>query len=151
MTFALTSFLADGVQFNGPGTYRGIQTYMFTVTASATDVDFDLGDTTGTFWTAAVADGTYGTMASQVLTAVTGFEGNIEAIKSIYTPQIDAGAFIKVASLSATGTYTLDYNTTTFLPDYTFYTSGGTTAYTVFVDYLLQPNIQPKNLSYNLG
>ncbi len=149
MTFALTSFCADGVQFNGPGQYRGIQTYIFTATAAATDVDFDLGDPTGTFWTAAVADSTYGTMATQVLQAVTGFEGNIQAVKSVFTPEI--AGFTQVLSLAATDTYTLSIDTTTFLPYYTFYTAGGTTAYTVFVDSLMQPNIQPQKLEYNIG
>ncbi len=70
MAFALTSFFADGVRFMGPGPYRATEQYVFSVTAAATDVDFDMGDATGTFWTAAQANATYGAMATQVLSEV---------------------------------------------------------------------------------
>jgi hypothetical protein len=149
MTFALTSFFADGTRFVGPGLVRATQTYAFTVTAAATDVDLDLGDPTGTFWTAAQADSTYGEMATQVLSRIEALEDNYSAVKALYTPEL--ASFVQVASLSATGTYTLDIDSTTQLPDYTFYTSGGTTAYTVFVEYLMEPNILPVTLSYNVG
>lgn len=149
MTFALTSFFADGVRFTGPGLVRASQKYSFTITAAATDVDLDLGDVTGTFWTAAQADSTYGTMAAQVLTAVTGLEAHYTAVQNLFTPEIAGYALVR--SLSATGTYTLDIDATTKLPNYTFHTAGGTTAYTVNVDYLMEPNLLPTNLSYNIG
>lgn len=149
MTFALTSFFADGVRFTGPGLVRASQKYSFTITAAATDVDLDIGDVTGTFWTAAQADATYGTMATQVLTAVTGFEANCTALESLFTPEIAGYALVR--SLSATGTYTLDIDATTKLPNYTFHTAGGVTAYNVFVEYQLEPNILPKNFSFNIG
>ncbi len=149
MTFALTSFVADGVKFQGPGPYRAIETYALTITAAATDVDLDLGDTTGTFWTAAQADSTYGEMATQVLSWIEQHEGQIQAVKNLFVPELVP--LTPVLSLAATGTYTVDLNATTFLPDYTFYTAGGLTAYTVFVDYLLNPNTLPANISYNIG
>lgn len=149
MTFALTSFFADGVRYSGPGPIRAVQKYAFTVTAAATDVDLDLGDATGTFWTAAKANGTYGTMATQVLTQIQRLDAQYTAVSNLFTPEI--ASFTKVSSLSATGTYTLDISASPKLPDYTFYTGGGTTAYTVFVDYLMEPNMLPTNLSYNIG
>lgn len=149
MTFALTSFFADGVRFTGPGPYRATQRYVFTATAAATDVDFDLGDSTGTFWTAAQADATYGTMAAQALDFIEAGVSGIQNMSSLFTPQIAGYALVR--SLSATGTYTLSINSTLQLPDYTFHTAGGTTAYTVCVDSLLEPNIPPRNVSYNIG
>ncbi len=149
MTFALTSFFADGVRFSGPGPYRATQTYALTVTAAASDVDLDIGDATGTFWTAAQADTTYGTMAAQVLDKIEANAASLQAIKNIYTPELVG--FTQVLSLSATGTYTLAVDATTKLPNYTFHTDGGVAAYTVFVDYLLEPNFLPSNISYNIG
>ncbi len=52
MTIALTSFIADGVEVDEAVTKRFRQRAIFTITAANTDVDIDIGDYTGTFWTA---------------------------------------------------------------------------------------------------
>ncbi len=52
MTFALTRFEAYGVEAAEPLQNRFIQRAEFRITAANTDVDLDLGDYTGTFWTA---------------------------------------------------------------------------------------------------
>ncbi len=149
MAFALTSFVADGVRFSGPGPYRATEQYVFTVTAAATDVALDMGNTTGTFWSAATADATYGAMAAQVLETVTSWETNYQAVKNLYTPEVQD--MTQVLSLSATGTYTLALDSTTKLPNYTFHTAGGKTAYTVFVEYLLISNRLPTNIAFNIA
>jgi hypothetical protein len=149
MAFALTSFLADGVRFMGPGPLAATQTYRFTITGAATDVDLDVGDTTGTFWTDAQADTTYGAMAALVLAQVDRLVDQYSSVKSVYMPQlIDR---IQVAS-SPTGTqYSADgIDTATLLPSYTFAASGGETSYTLAVEYFLDPTILPANLSYNV-
>lgn len=148
MAFALTSFFADGTRFAGPGPYRATQTYVFTITGLTTDVDLDIGDASGTFWTAAIANTTYGEMATQVLAQIVRLEAQISAVKGIYTPQLAA----RIQAAAASGTaYTLSINTSLTLPDYTFAASNGETAYTVFVEFLLIPNALPTNLSYNIG
>lgn len=149
MTFALTSFVADGIRFQGPTPYRSKQQYVFTVTAAASDVDLDIGDTTGTFWSAAQADSTYGEMATQVLDNIEAWAANLQAVSNLYTPEL--AGFTQVLSLSVTGTYTLALDSTTKLPNYTFHTDGGATAYTVFVEYLLDPNMLPNAVSYNVA
>lgn len=149
MAFALTSFFADGVRFMGPGPVRATQKYTFGITAAASDVTLDIGDVTGTFWTAAEADSTYGEMATQVLAQVERLYSQYQAVSDLFTPEL--ASFTQVLSLSATGTYTLAIDSTYKLPNYTFHTSGGATAYTVFVEYLMEPNMLPVNLSYNVG
>ena len=52
MTFALTAFVADGQEMDEAVTRRFRQRAVFTITAANTDVDLDIGDYTGTFWTA---------------------------------------------------------------------------------------------------
>lgn len=149
MAFALTSFFADGVRFMGPGPLAATQSYRFTVTAAATDVDLDFGDATGTFWTAAQADSTYGAMATQVLSQVDRLVSQYSSVKSIYLPElIDR---MQVPS-SPTGTqYVSDgINADTLLPSYTFGASGGDTTYVLSVDYYLKPTLLPANLSYNV-
>lgn len=147
MAFALTSFFADGVKYQGPGPYRALQSYVFTCTGTTADVDFDLGDYSGTFWTDAAADATYGTLATQVLTELQRLDGNYNVTARIYVPQLQA----RVQAAAASGTaYALDINSTSLLPEYTFDAANGETAYTVFVDLQLKPNYLPTNISYNV-
>lgn len=55
MTFALTKARLYGVTIDEPVRKRAIQRAYLKITAANTDTDMDLGDTGGTFWTAAVA------------------------------------------------------------------------------------------------
>jgi hypothetical protein len=52
MTFALTAFVADGQEMDEAVTKRFRQRAIFTITAANTDVALDIGNYTGTFWTA---------------------------------------------------------------------------------------------------
>lgn len=52
MAFALTAFVADGQEMDEAVTKRFRQRAVFTITAANTDVDLDIGDYSGTFWTA---------------------------------------------------------------------------------------------------
>lgn len=147
MAFALTSFTADGVRFMGPGPYRASEVYVFVVTGLVTDVDFDIGDYTGTFWTDAEANATYGAMATQVKAQLAQLDANYQAVSKIYTPEL--ADRIQAAATSGAA-YTLSIDSTSKLPIYTFAASNGETSYTVFVEYLLLPNYLPTNLAYNV-
>ncbi len=52
MTFALTAFVADGLEMDEAVTKRFRQRAMFTITAANTNIAVDIGNYTGTFWTA---------------------------------------------------------------------------------------------------
>lgn len=149
MSFALTSFFADGVRFSGPGPIRATQKYAFTVTAAASDVDLDLGDATGSFWSAATANSTYGEMATQVLAQVERLLAQNETVTNVFVPELYGRALVPSAP---TGTqYTATINADLRLPDFSFEAGSGLTACTVVVDYLMLPNMLPSNLSYNIG
>lgn len=70
MSFALTKFQAYGLYIDEAVTKKAIQRVEMTITGLAADVDLDIGDDSGTFWTAALADGTYGTYATSALAAI---------------------------------------------------------------------------------
>lgn len=87
MTFALTAFKAYGIRTSGANRQHTHQVAELKITSANTDVDLDIGDTTGTFWTAAQADSTYGTMAARALTVMT----NIQAIaQDLKLPESEA-------------------------------------------------------------
>lgn len=52
MTFALSKFRAYGIEAEEVVNKRYQQVAIFNITAAATDVDLDIGDFSGTFWTA---------------------------------------------------------------------------------------------------
>jgi hypothetical protein len=147
MAFALTSFYADGVRFMGPGPYAATQHVVMTITGLTTDVDLDIGDLDGTFWTDAIADATYGEMATQALATVGRIVGQAQITARVYVPQLQA----RLQAAAASGTdYTLSLDSDTGFPLYTFAASNGELAYTVFVDILLNPTVLPYNIAYNV-
>lgn len=148
MAFALTSFVADSMRFAGTVPYRAKQLYVFTITGTTADVTLDLGLSTGTFWTAAVADATYGQLATNVLADIKRLKANYKAVSQIYVPELAA----RLQAAAASGTsYTLSIDSDLTLPDYTFAANNGATSYTVFVEYLLTPNTLAASIAYNVG
>lgn len=147
MAFALTSFVLDGQKFQGPGPYRATQMAVFTITGLVTDVDLDIGDYAGTFWTDAAADSTYGDVATTALAALQKNDDQVQAVCRIYTPEL---ADRLQAAAAASTDYTLSIDSTSKLPIYTFAASNGETSYTVFVEWLLNKNILPTAQALNV-
>lgn len=145
MAFALTSFFADGERYLGPGPLKGVQRVILGITGTTADIDLDIGDDSGTFWTDAVADTTYGEMASQALTTLQKIIGQTVTWQAVYCPQIDA-VYLRAAAAAASA-YTLAF--TNSRPNWTFDTGEGLTAYTVIIDYIMDPAISPVNIAYN--
>ncbi len=148
MAFALTSFVADGTRFMGPGPLRSNEVYVFTITGLVTDVALDIGNVSGTFWTAALADATYGDLATSVLAFIQNQVSNYSGIEAIFMSELYAR--IQVPSGPSGTQYIADINASTLLPDYTFAASNGGTAYTLTVQYLLKPNLLPTVAAYNV-
>lgn len=83
MAFALTKFRAYKVEVPTAIAKYGLQAIEMTVTRGASDVLMDLDTTTGTFWTAAKANGTYGAMATQAAVLFNDLLGKIEQIPTL--------------------------------------------------------------------
>jgi len=64
MAFACTKFKAYVVTAQSPTRARKLQRVAMTVTGLNSDTALDIGTLGGTFWTAAKADGTYGSIAN---------------------------------------------------------------------------------------
>ena len=146
MAFALTSFTADGIRYMGPGPYKAVQRYILTITGAVTDVDLDIGDLDGTFWVAAMADATYGAMATAVNAVITANYPNYQAVANIFVPEI----WYRVVG-TASGTVYSRLIDTTLLPNFTFAASNGEESYTVIVDYILKDGYLPLNYSSNVS
>ncbi len=142
MTFALVGFRAAGARREGAQPCHGDQIVELKITAAATDVAYDFATTGGTFWTAAVADATYGGLATQarafLLNRVAGVVAEYlgacsEVLDTVYT---------RVAGAPGAATeyrVTVSYH----MPSLAFNAAGGPTAITVRLQWRLVDGQEP--------
>jgi len=82
-TFALTKYNAYGFVIDSDVRKRAMQRMTLHITAANTDTDFDLGDDSGTFWTAVGVDATYGDLGDQALATIQKIDDNVVALNDI--------------------------------------------------------------------
>ena len=146
MAFALTSFEAFPLQIDEPIQKRAVQIVRFTITAAGADVDLDFGDVAGTFWTAAIANGTYGTFATTAKTYWTQILANSASVIDMYSFEIEKNK--TPAGASAIGAGLVKYNGTALAPEILFNAAEGITALTLTVMLKLQNSKLPVTYSY---
>lgn len=139
MAFALTKFRAYGQLPDGASTRRR-QMAELTITAAAADVDLDISDSGGTFWTAALADSDYGDLAQSALTFLTNIAGASEGLIAVDSE--DLLGRVKVASVSGAGQYELAVNSK--LPDLTYNAGDGPTSQTLVLEWALNDSQMPQ-------
>lgn len=129
MAFALTSAYA-WVELNSSPiqNIRGDQWIELNITGTTADVDLDIGDLSGTFWSA--VDNS--TMGAAVLAAVTAAYPQWDAVGciAIQSVQLLDRQQVLAAGLAA-NTYAVDINSTTKLPNITFNAADGETSYCI--------------------
>jgi hypothetical protein len=135
MAFALTGFKAHGIDVAGPSRKRGIQRLCFTITATAADVALDLGNFTGTFWSA--ADNT--ALGANVLQTVQRIVAQAQDFLSVKSPQL--ADRIQIATVAGAGEYSLALQNK--LPNIAVNAADGETAWYVVVELELNDGITP--------
>lgn len=112
------------------------------ITGLAADVDLDIGDLTGTFWTAALADATYGDYATAALAYITSLYPKLSAV-TYNSPEL-GGAYVKViAGPALAGEYAVAINATTKYPEISFTAAAAPTAITVRLECSLKTSEWP--------
>ncbi len=139
MSFALVAFHARGVEITSPSNKRGIQQVVLDITAAATDVDLDIGDDSGTFWTAALADSTYGSLAASALDVLQAIVAQSAAFVGCASEQLIDRQ--QVLTLTADGQYILEVQDSR--PNITCRASNGETSWKLILTYELDNFIQP--------
>lgn len=86
MAFALSAFEAIPMLLNGAQPRRAIQRVILHVTGTAADVDLDIGDDSGTFWSA--ADNT--DIGANSLVSLQNIIAQASKVCGLYSPEIDA-------------------------------------------------------------
>ncbi len=152
MAFALTSCFADSTRFQGTGLQRATQKVVLTATGAITDVALDIGNYSGTFWTAALADATYGTLASQVKDFLQKVTAQAHCLAApAYIAELDYDPDIIRGTTASGDVYVYNIDSTTLLPIYTFAASEGQLTYNIFLSYQLKVNMYPLVASFNVS
>jgi len=145
MSFALTAFEAFPLAHQGSNVRRAAQRVVLHCTGLAADVDLDIGDDSGTFWTDALADTDNGEIATQALAELKRVVAIADKVAGVFTSEI----LPKAQSAALTpGSYQLSLQDKR--PNYTFFAGEGETSYTVIVDYLLTPEQYPIISNYGI-
>jgi len=143
MAFALTKFMAYGVDIAGPSKRRGIQRATLTITATVNDVALDFSADGGTFWTAARADATYGALATKALDILNQIEDQAVGLMNIESEQL----LDRLQAAAAAGTsYTVAING--HRPDITCAAANGETAWVFDFEWILNDGIFPVIATY---
>lgn len=133
MAFALTGFVSYGINIVGPSQKRGIQRATLTITALTSDVDLDLGDDSGTFWTEAQANSTYGQLATKALDVLGKIEAQASALICVKSEQL----LDRIQAAAAAGTaYVLTVQNKR--PDLLFAAGNGETSWVIDLEWILE-------------
>lgn len=126
MAFALTEYKAYGMDISEPVQKRALQVFECTITATAADVDLDIGDVAGTAWTA-IDNNAIGLAAK---TAFSEILGKVSRLVQASCPEID-NAFLPVYgdATPATASVGRVNNTAKTCPEYVFAAGEGLTSY----------------------
>lgn len=143
MAFALIKFHAEGVELTGAVRAR-LQRAVFHITATAADVALDLGNDAGTFWTAAIANATYGQLATNASAFLQVLDDNVAGLLRVNSPQlIDR---IQTAAAGGNGEYAVAIQNQR--PNITVNAADGETAWLVECVWQLSDNIAPMFATY---
>lgn len=148
MAFQLSKAEFRSVSHQNPSYKRGVQEVVLTISGLNTDVDLDIGDAAGTFWTAAQADATYGAMSALVLAKLQAVVAGSSYCSGIRCPELELGAYAKVAS--APGANQFSSSIDTYGPDLLMHAGDAPLAYHVHVFYEMAAGQFPVSAAYNL-
>lgn len=141
-TFALTAFKAYGIRCEGATRLHALQRATFVVTATAADVAYDISsDTTGslgTFWTAVIADATYGSIGTQALAVIQSIQNQVKSLQSVRL-----GGALNYVQGTATAASTYTVAVTTHLPSIAFNAANGPTSMTLTLEWILKDGLEP--------
>lgn len=138
MAFALSSVQVYGIEAEEALNNRYSQRMILHITAANTDIDLDLGDYSGTFWTA--VGGT--SPGSVALLAIKQIQELADGLLAIGGNPIRGK--IQVASAANAGEYSVAMNgTNDNLPDILFDSGDAPTDYFLILDWILKPQQVP--------
>jgi len=148
MAFALTKAQFRSVSFQNPAYKAGVQEVVLIVTGATTDIDLDIGDIAGTFWTAAILNATYGAMSALVLAQLQAVVANASYFRNFNCAQLQCSAYLQAASAPGATQYSL--TTDTYGPNLLMASGTAPIAYNIHLFYELAAGAFPISANYNI-
>lgn len=137
MAFALTAYRSYAVPSYEALTQQFTQVVELTITRAATDTALDIGNVSGTFWSA--ADDT--ALGASALANFKCILGKARAVLNITSPEVE-NALLRDVAAPATGEYRLAAATPTGIA-YTFFSGDALTPLKVFIVFSLNAGELP--------
>jgi len=144
MSFAVTAWKGYATPID-QGTIKRFEfTVEMYITAANTDVDADIGDlsTPGTFWTAAIADVTYGTYGTALLAYLKSLVPKVSHMRSWHSEAIDT-SYLKTCGAPALGNEYQVVSYTSHLPNLLFVSGGAPTSWKLTMTFNLDTSAWP--------
>lgn len=143
MTFALTSVKAYGIEGEEAVNKRYTQRLILHVTSANTDTALDIGNPSGTFWTAV------GSSSDQAVAGLAALKNiQTKALTYIGAMCTQMAAFAQVASGPSGSQYTVAMDSTyTQLPKFTFVSGSAPTTYDIVLNWILKDAEVPTEVS----
>lgn len=145
MAFSLQKFRAYGTLIAGPARNQAIQYAELHIGALAADVDLDIGDDDGTFWTDALADADYGDVATAALAALQEIAGAVSGLVHVGCEQLMDRTQVLIGDIDA-DTYVVDIED--HRPNITFDADDGEEALVIRLEWALKDGKQPTRADY---
>lgn len=137
MSFALTKFKAWGVNVGSPIRKHDMQYAELHITGTVADVDLDIGDDSGTFWTDALADSTYGSLATTALDKLQKIVAIANSLMAVESQEI---TLVRLRAAAAAGTdYALAIQDKR--PNFIFDANQGETSYIIKLEWSLKDGL----------
>ena len=149
MTWKLTAGHFYASESSKPTSPFVSQVAEIVISGADADITLDFDDFSGTFWTAALADGTYGTVALNVKKALQKIAPEVASTHwlggnfTLYRARVPAGS-----EAAATGAYSANYNNTTKLPKFKFDTGNGPGGTNLIICWGMKPGAVPLTIDY---
>jgi hypothetical protein len=138
MAFAIAAWKSQIIPAEGPSRGRGVQRVEIDITQANTDTDADIGDLTGTLWTAA-GSSTNGAPLKALLTALYPLASDVMWKSALFD-----STHIRVAATPSGAQFTTAVNSTTKIPEFTFVSGSAPTAWTLVLEFSILEGNYPK-------
>lgn len=137
MAFQLQAFKAYGLRLEGSTRQQARQVAVLQIAQANTDTALDISSAAGTFWTAALADATYGALAAAALAKLQAIQAADAAVGGLLSvdPPVN---YVQVSSGAAGKQYTM--TVTNSLPSIVWVSGQAPTSYVLTLEWTLADN-----------
>lgn len=134
MAFAITKFKAYGVSVGSPIRKHAKQYAELHVSALTADTVLDINSYVGTFWGQALADGTYGALASSAKAALEKIQASVVGLIGVDSEQLMS----KIKNIAPAAPTDYSLAVMSYLPQISLFAFSGATSWVIQLEWILK-------------